>query len=298
MELFLKLFSKLFSNSLSNELFIHAFKDSPVASLIVSMDGEILEVNSSLLKLMGYAEQELMGANMSLFKSFKHDNAFYKNLWNNLRKVSEYSFEVINRDKYGKLLDIKEQVKLIKCTTQSCFIIAFEDITEQKIQEKRQHYLATHDPLTGLANRALLKDRYEHAILNAVRHHTQLAVMVCDLNGFKEINDNYGHNFGDEVLKEVSKRLDSLTRESDTVARYGGDEFILILEHVESISLEEMKNNILNRLTFDLKYNEDTCHVNTAIGYSCFPSDGTRFEQLISVADSNMYDAKREYHGF
>lgn len=298
MKSFLKLFSKLFSNSLSNELFIHAFKDSPVASLIVSINGEILEVNSSLLKLMGYTEKELIGANMSLFKSFKHNNTFYKNLWSNLKKATEYSFEVINRDKFGKLLEIKEQVKFVKCSTQKCFIITFEDITEQNIQEKRQQYLATHDPLTGLANRALLKDRYDHAILNAVRHHTQLAVMVCDLNGFKEINDDYGHNFGDEVLKEVSNRLDRLVRESDTVARYGGDEFILILEQVESISVEEMKNNILNRLTFDLKYNEDTCRVNTAIGYSRFPSDGTTFEQLISVADNNMYDAKREYHGF
>jgi len=86
MELFLKLFSKLFSSSLSNELFINAFKDSPVASLIVSMDGEILEVNSSLLKLMGYTEKELIGTNMSLFKFFKYNNAFYKNLWSNLKK--------------------------------------------------------------------------------------------------------------------------------------------------------------------------------------------------------------------
>lgn len=298
MGLFVKLFSKLLSNTADDGVLSFGFKESPIASLIVTEKGEILQVNNSFLKMMGYKEEELLHENMSIFKSFKHDNAFYKNLWKNLDLHKEYSFEIFNRDKNGAIIHLKGRVQFVKSSKKEYFIVSFEDITQQRLHEQRQQHLATHDPLTGLANRALLTDRYEHAILNAKRHHTKLGIMICDLNEFKQINDSYGHNFGDAVLKEVSKRLESLIRASDTVARYGGDEFILILEQIGSVNVEEMKKEIHNHLTFDINYENESCRINTAIGHACFPSDGTTFEQLVSVADNNMYDAKREYYGY
>ncbi len=292
-----RFFSLLSQDSSCDSLRFQAFEESPIATLVVTKSGEVVEVNKAFTHLMGYDGREVIGSNISLLKSSKHDYNFYKKLWQKLLEEESYRFEIFNKKKSGEVVEILEQVHLVKDEEQY-FIVTFEDITEQKSHERRQEYLATHDPLTGLANRALLRDRYNHAIVNAKRQHTKLGVMICDLNEFKQINDRYGHKFGDTVLTEVSQRLKSVVRESDTVARYGGDEFILILEQIGERKAFELQEEISGRLTFDITCQGDSCRISLAIGYACFPSDGTTFEQLVEVADRKMYDAKRKYYGF
>ena len=293
-----RLFFTLFKNKEQNQLFSFAFKESPVASLIVSSSGEILQINYKLSDLMGYSEKEILYENMSIFKSGKHDNAFYKKFWEYLLENKAHTLEVFNKDKNGNTLQIQERVQSIDDGTNNYFIVTFEDVTQLRLLEKRQQHLATHDPLTGLANRALLNDRYKHAALNAKRHNTKLAIIICDLNEFKQINDNYGHTFGDEVLKEVSKRLQNLVRDSDTVSRYGGDEFILVLEQIDSINIIEMQEEVNKKLCFDIEHMGESCRISSSIGYACFPSDGITFQQLVNKADMSMYDAKHAYYGF
>jgi len=276
-----------------------AFNSLPIATLVVTNSGKIVEVNHKFLTLLGYKSKDVIGENMSLFKSGEHDALFYKNLWEKLLQSETHSFEIYNRCKDGRVLLFKEQVQLVKRSSdEDFFIITLEDITQQKKQESRQLHLATHDPLTGLANRALLNDRYQHAILNAKRSHSKLGVMICDLNEFKQINDEYGHTFGDEVLKNVASRLEEFVRESDTVSRYGGDEFIIIFEQINNNTVvDEMYASLMRKLHFDMEYNGNTCDVSASLGYACFPEEGTTFEQLVNVADMKMYNAKKAYYG-
>ena len=298
MSFFRRLLNLLLPYLKETDLVSCAFNESPIASLVTTTDGKVLEVNKSFTLLMGYSSSEIVGENMSLLKSGEHDHNFYKNLWKNLKRLQNHSFEIYNRSKNNNILLVKEQIQFVTNNSQEYFIISLEDITQRKEQEQRQQHLATHDPLTGLANRALLDDRYRHAVLNAQRNHSKLGIMICDLNEFKEINDTYGHNFGDEVLKEVSLRLQRLVREGDTVARYGGDEFVVIMEQIECNNKQEIKRTIAEKLDFSMSWNAIRCQVSVSIGYAYFPTDGTTFEQLINRADLRMYDSKRNYYGY
>jgi len=275
-----------------------AFSASPVAMLVVRTNGQIVQINDKFTSLTGYSSQDIVGENMSLLKSSKHDNRFYNELWKQFKEHGTHSFEIYNRCQDGRVLLFKEQIQKVAISSDEYFIITLEDITQQKKQETRQVHLATHDPLTGLANRALLNDRYKHALLAAKRNHSKLGVMICDLNEFKQVNDLYGHTFGDEVLKNFALRLSSLVRESDTVSRYGGDEFIVIFEQINNgVKVEEVYNMLLEKLRFKVEHDGSTCEVSASLGYACFPDEGTTFEQLVNVADMKMYNSKKSYYG-
>ena len=167
------------------------------------------------------------------------------------------------------------------------------EIQERKLAEEKVHKLAYYDSLTGLANRTLLKDRLVHIMAHARRQKTQLAILFIDLDGFKQINDTLGHNYGDEVLKNVAQRMLGAVRDVDTVARLGGDEFIVVLEGVNG--LQEI--NIIVRRIFDtlMKHHfltEQKLLVTPSIGISVFPDDGSTCDVLIKHADSAMYQSK------
>ena len=293
----MNLFSRQISRTPLSTLSI-AFSASPVAMLVVKANGQIVQINDKFASLTGYSSQDIVGENMSLLKSSKHDNRFYNELWRKFKEHDTHSFEIYNRCQDGRVLLFKEQIQRVEISSDEYFIITLEDITQQKKQETRQVHLATHDPLTGLANRALLNDRYKHALLTAKRNHSKLGIMICDLNEFKQVNDLYGHTFGDEVLKNFASRLSSLVRESDTVSRYGGDEFIVIFEQINNgVKVEEVYNMLLEKLRFNVEHDGSTCEVSASLGYACFPEEGTTFEQLVNVADMKMYNSKKSYYG-
>jgi len=293
----MNLFSRQISRTPLSTLTI-AFSASPIAMLVVKANGQIVQINDKFVSLTGYSSKDIVGENMSLLKSSKHDNRFYNELWKKFKEHETHSFEIYNRCQDGRILLFKEQIQRVEISSDAYFIITLEDITQQKKQESRQIHLATHDPLTGLANRALLDDRYKHALLTAKRNHSKLGVMICDLNEFKQVNDLYGHTFGDEVLKNFASRLSSLVRESDTVSRYGGDEFIVIFEQINNgVKVEEVYNMLLEKLRFDVEHDGSTCEVSASLGYACFPDEGTTFEQLVNVADMKMYNSKKSYYG-
>lgn len=276
-----------------------AFMESPSASLILDSNAKILQVNKAFSSLTGYSYDEAINKSISFLKSDKHDHKFYKNLWNNIITYGKHEFELYNRCKDGSQILVREKVKKFLIGNKYYFISTQENITEHNKILNRHMHLATHDPLTGLANRVLFNDRFSHALKNAARSYKKTVLLMCDLNEFKDINDNNGHNFGDEVLKGVAKELKSSIREVDTVCRYGGDEFVILLEQINSKSeAEHIVNKIKSKFPLFVIKEDSQCTIGMSLGYSMFPEDGTNFEQLFIVADSKMYDAKKQYYGY
>jgi len=276
-----------------------AFVNSPTSCFIADKDGKFVEVNHSFTKLNGYTNKELIGEPLSILKSGKHNNQFYKNIWIKSLELDSYSFEIYNRCKNTNIILMLEKVAKVKSNGNTYFLVTQEDITDKKKLENRQQHLATHDPLTNLANRTLLMDRFSQAVFHAKRKHNKIAVFLCDLNEFKDVNDTYGHNFGDKVLKAVANNLRNVIRDGDTVARYGGDEFVII---VEQLKMEDEIKTILAEIkrksTLSVEDDAVSCDVSMSIGHAIFPSDGVAFEQLINLADTRMYDAKKDYYGY
>ena len=298
MAFFKSLFSKYSKDTSSKDLLSLAFLQNPVAMLLTNDKGTILNINHAFTQLTGYGQIDVIGECMSLMKSGEYNNAFYKSFYYKLNTAGKHNLEIYNRCKDGKIMLMNEQIVHFSSNGDKHFIVTLEDITEQKKSSARYQHLATHDPLTGLANRTLLEDRFDHAILNAKRSAKKLAILMCDLNEFKQLNDTYGHNFGDLVLQTVAKKLKESVRTSDTIARYGGDEFMLIIEQLENI--DEVKNviNVLNSVfPITLEINNEVCEIGMSIGYSYFPEEGTTFNQLTDQADANMYAEKDRYYG-
>ncbi|MES2117125.1 MAG: diguanylate cyclase [Pseudomonadota bacterium] len=159
---------------------------------------------------------------------------------------------------------------------------------------KQQQELALHDPLTGLPNRRLLEDRIATVLQHAMRQHSKAAVMYLDLDGFKGINDTYGHAYGDEILKLVARRLTGCSRKEDTVARVGGDEFVIVMGDVSTLrDAQEPASKLIEAVSEPYLINGVTLKLSTSIGISLFPDDATSVESLIAVADSALYQAKR-----
>ena len=159
---------------------------------------------------------------------------------------------------------------------------------------RQQQELALHDPLTGLPNRRLLEDRIETALQHANRGHAKAAVMYLDLDGFKAINDTYGHAYGDEILKMVSQRLLSSSRKEDTVARLGGDEFMVVLGDIHSLAdAQGPASKLVEALSEPFFINDLTLRLSTSIGISIYPDDAESVDALINIADYALYEAKR-----
>jgi diguanylate cyclase (GGDEF)-like protein len=168
-------------------------------------------------------------------------------------------------------------------------LLVARDISERKKAEQKIQYLAYHDTLTGLGNRLLFKERLEHTISLAERSRKKLAILFIDLNRFKRINDTSGHFIGDQILKECAQRLIACLRESDTVARSGGDEFLVLIESAShSLDIPHVARKILSALRFPFNAGGKSFSIDASIGISSFPADGTDAETLIKHADTAM----------
>jgi diguanylate cyclase (GGDEF)-like protein/PAS domain S-box-containing protein len=170
-----------------------------------------------------------------------------------------------------------------------------QDVTERHIVDQRNRFIAQHDALTGLPNRAVMRDRCEQVLSVAKRDNSLVALLFIDLDGFKAVNDTYGHQIGDELLKQVAKRLKSAVREADTVCRQSGDEFIVILQNLsDNSAIEHCVKKIHNALLQPYQIGEIAIKGAASIGISCAPTDGTTTDDLVRHADMAMYSAKRE----
>jgi diguanylate cyclase (GGDEF)-like protein/PAS domain S-box-containing protein len=283
------------SDTFSDQLFMH----SPVPTIVTDENQVLVMVNSAFSRLSGYTSKELLGENTSLFKTGRHDHLFYEERRKKLTATGFYEGEVWSRcqDQSERLL--LEKIQRIEHHSKIYYLCILEDVTESRKQVERYRYLAMHDALTGLANRSLAIDRFNHALLNSVRAGEKLGVLLCDLNEFKQVNDLYGHHVGDMLLIEIGKKLTSLVREGDTVARIGGDEFLIIIERLQrEDELDHLVQKIQKQLQTSFEIEGQIIDARVSIGDACSPQDGLTYENLLKIADHKMYRDKERYYGF
>lgn len=263
--------------------------------LITDNHNHILHVNNAFEDITGYTLDSVLGKDPKILRSGQHDKHFYQKIWDQLSMNGYWQGEITNRKKNGEIYIEWLSINTIKNTQGKIenFIGIFSDVTHQRKDAHNQAYLATHDPLTGLSNRLLFNDRLEHAINHAERFDKCISIIFCDLDNFKPINDTYGHSVGDEILKKVGDALQEILRKDDTVCRFGGDEFVILVEDLDSFEyLEEILQRI-NALTHTPCFIEgNPISIGMSIGAAIYPDDGEDPEALIKAADRAMYRAK------
>jgi len=263
--------------------------------MITDAKGIIQSVNPAFSQVTGYREGEVIGKSPAILSSGRHDAEFYRTMWGELREHGHWQGEVWNRRKNGEIYPELLTIAAIAddAANVTHYAALFSDITRLKKNEEQIKSLAYYDPLTGLPNRRLFEDRLQVAVAHAHRNMRQLAVLFVDLDRFKRINDSLGHSEGDQVLKEVALRLEACVREDDTVARMGGDEFVIILSEIEGPeNATATARRVIEALTRPVAVGGKELVVTSSIGISIYPDDGDSAETLVRNSDIAMYRAK------
>ena len=277
-----------------------AFENTSEAIVITNSLGIIVDINIAFSTISGYSRNEVIGKNPGNFKSGRHDEQFYQTMWQTLTKTGCWSGEIWDRRKNGELYPKHLVINAVKNEDQkpTHYVGVFSDITEFKATENKLQQLAYFDPLTGLANRILFNERLSYSILLDRRKQTNTALLFIDLDRFKTVNDTLGHHIGDELLQQVAQRILGCVRETDTVARMGGDEFTVILCCVENeTQLDLIAQKIIKVLHEAFNLLEHEVFIGASIGIASFPDDGIDKETLLKNADAAMYRAKEMGRG-
>ncbi|MCB1174599.1 MAG: EAL domain-containing protein [Leptospiraceae bacterium] len=262
---------------------------------ITDKDNRIKAVNPAFTLITGYSAEEVIGKDPSVLSSGRHDAEFYQNMWQQLYTSGSWSGEIWNRKKSGAVFPEWLSLSVIRDATGVIqeHVAVFLDITRRKDNEAQIQYQANYDALTGLPNRNLLDDRLEKAIAVANRENWLMALLFLDLDRFKAVNDTHGHVTGDELLAQVAHILQGSLRESDTVGRFGGDEFVIILEDLESTNqVVDVSNRIIHALSQPLAVEDKVFYIGCSIGICVYPDDGQNADQLMVHADLAMYKSK------
>lgn len=272
------------------------------AILITDHEEKIIRVNKAFTDITGYKPEEVLGETPRILKSGIHDIAFYKKMWRNILEQGGWKGEIWNRRKNGEIFPEHQVITAIKSNqgVVTHYLSTFSDITLRKLNEERIHKLAFYDPLTELANRRLLEDHISQALSSSARNKHYCALMFIDLDHFKNLNDTLGHKVGDELLKKVATRLRKSVREGDTVARPGGDEFIILLEGLGTKKEEaatfaqHIAENILEQFNQPYILSESQFVLTASIGINVFIDHEVSAEELMKRSDLAMYQAKAE----
>ncbi|MGZ8095876.1 MAG: EAL domain-containing protein [Methylosarcina sp.] len=272
------------------------FEQSQEGFMITDAKRNIVKVNPAFTVITGYSEHEAVGRNIKILASGRHDREFYRNIWESLQSKNYWQGEIWNRRKNGEIYPELLNISAVRDNSDnvSGYVSVFADITQLKASEAQLEFLAHHDTLTSLPNRLRLFFRLEHSIEAAKRGGKSLALLMLDLDRFKDVNDSFGHLAGDQLLQLVAKRLVERVRHIDTVARLGGDEFTVVLEN---ISQPEDAARIAQAIIQDLNEpwplaNGGEVLIGVTIGISLYPQHSHTPELLLQQADAALYKAK------
>lgn len=260
------------------------------------LDGTFTDANPALARILGYASPEKLLGVPGLFRELGLDGERRERYLNILQEegyVSNWEFQVRRPD--GEVIWLSESSRMVR-NQQGPVLVegVIEDITQRKLSEINLHRRAHFDDLTDVPNRTLFFDRLEHFLESARRYGHRMAVIFIDLNEFKQVNDSFGHQAGDEVLRGVAERFKQRVRASDTLARLGGDEFGVLLSAVEDVrSAEKVAQDLLAALEEPFEIRGERHMVGATLGISLFPDDAAEPEELLHKADVAMYAAKR-----
>jgi diguanylate cyclase (GGDEF)-like protein/PAS domain S-box-containing protein len=272
------------------------FENGGEAIVVTDQANKILSVNRAFTEITGYSPIEAIGQNPKFLQSGRQGPEFYQTLWHTLLTTGHWQGEIWNRRKNGETYPEWLTISVIKDKQGKVaqHIGIFSDVTTYKRQEEQIRHQAFHDALTGLPNRALFIDRLTLALAQAHRSRTQLAVMLLDLDRFKQINDSLGHYVGDLLLQEVARRLRGAIREYDTVARLGGDEFTMLLPCInDTQEVTTFVDKILSLFKAPCLIQDNELFTSPSIGVALYPYDGMDADSLLKNADTAMYLAKR-----
>ena len=272
------------------------FDNTQEAILITDANNLIVDVNPAFTRITGFSRKEAVGKNPGFLNSGRQEKAFYSSMWLTLNEQKSWRGEIWNRRKSGEIYAEMLSINAI-CDDDGKvqrYVAVFSDISHIKEYEAELSYVAHYDALTGIPNRVLLADRIKQAIFQTERENKTMAVCYLDLDGFKPVNDTLGHEAGDQVLIEVSKRIEKTIRGGDTVARIGGDEFVVLLLGLnnkdECVATLE---RLLAAISQSLDFKEASFTLGASIGVSIYPLNATNPDSLLRYADQAMYTAKQ-----
>jgi len=272
-----------------------AVEQTADAVMITDPQGVIEYINPAFETVTGFRADEVLGKTPAMLNSGRHDRHFFKHLWATISAGRVYRNVLVNRRKDGTFYYEEKSITPLKDAGGEIthFISTGKDITERMQAQERLQFLAYHDVLTELPNRALLTDRLDNAIARAKRMGRQLAVLFLDLDRFKIINDTLGHDYGDGLLQALSRRLRACIREGDTVARVSGDEFAILLEDIgTNEDIVHVARKLLEAFVQPFDVFNRELFITTSVGISAFPNDGEDATTLLKHADTAMYRAK------
>ncbi len=273
------------------------FETASEGIMLTDAQNRIISVNPAFEVITGYPAAEVLGKDPKLLNAGLQAPDHYKAMWHGLQRDGRWEGEVWNRRKSGEPFAQRLSVSIIRDEWGHIkrHLAMFSDVTTQKRQAEEIEHQAGHDSLTGLPNRRLLADRMAQAIARAQRQSGQVGIMMLDLDGFKHINDTLGHRLGDLLLIETARRLVHCVRESDTVARVGGDEFMMVLPEIQGQNdLQTLAAKINDHIGEPFHIEGKDLFVSGSMGLTLFPDDGVNADVLLANADTAMYRAKSE----
>jgi diguanylate cyclase (GGDEF)-like protein/PAS domain S-box-containing protein len=273
------------------------FENSSEAMMVTNADNIIISVNPAFTRVTGYTPDEALGRNPGILDSGLHDEIFFQTIRASLEATGHWEGEITGRRKNSEIYSEWRKVNAIYNDEGSVhrWVTLFSDITPKKKSDELIWEQANFDALTSLPNRYMFHNRLEQEIKKASRAGTSIALILLDLDHFKEVNDTYGHNIGDLLLKEAAWRLSSCIRGIDTVARLGGDEFTVILGGLNNtISINRVVRDILHRMAEPFQLGNEVAYISASIGVTFYPQDASDMEVLVRNGDQAMYAAKNQ----
>ena len=272
------------------------FDESGQGIVVSNPDGRILMANNAFTQLTGYRISEIKGQRTNLLKSGRHDTTFYERMWDELIHKGFWEGDIWNRLRNGEIRCHHLNISTVRDDSLQprYYVGMLQDVTERHKAEQAVRFMAQHDTLTGLANRSMLMEQLERHLALAKRHGRGLALLYLDLDGFKPVNDRFGHNVGDRVLQIVAERFRDVIRDGDLLCRQGGDEFVVLVpEAGNTEELEAMAWKLVEASRTPYTDVDPSISISASVGIARYPEHGSSSEQLLAAADNAMYAAKR-----
>jgi diguanylate cyclase (GGDEF)-like protein/PAS domain S-box-containing protein len=288
------------------QLAASVFSNSREGILITDADGTIIDVNDAFSQITGYSREDAIGRNPRILSSGRQEKMVYETMWHSLLSAGLWSGELWNRHKNGEVYVEMLSISAVHDAegVTRHYVGLFSDITHIKLHSQQMEHIAHYDGLTSLPNRVLLADRLQQAMAQTMRREQQLAVAFLDLDGFKAINDRYGHQAGDHLLIALANRMKHTLREGDTLARLGGDEFVVVLGDLDDVTTSQhMLGRLLSAAAQPVEYGDHLLQVSASLGVTYYPQrQEIDADQLLRQANQAMYQAKlagkNRYHVF
>lgn len=273
------------------------YHTSSEAIAVTDAHGTFIHVNPAFTEITGYTAEEAIGSDHSILKSGRHSASFYSEMWDSLNSTGQWQGELWNRRKDGEIYPQLLSINSTYDTDGSVKfrISLFADISKQKANEELIWRQANFDSLTGLANRRYFQEVFQHALKVAQREQHNLAVIFIDLDEFKPINDKFGHHYGDQLLAQTAQRIKAPLRDTDIVARIGGDEFVILLAgNPSKEDALHIARRIHEHVLQPFEIDEQVAQISLSCGVSMYPEHGSTQAELIKNADIAMYHAKNQ----